>query len=154
VKFRARTTDTETKLEMSAMVDMVFILLVFFVMTFQIVPIEGDLSISMPVGVAPGPIEIAPEIKLLLNSDESGGLKAIRLNDKPMDSIVQVHKELRRIVESVDVATRSEFSLTIQADTQLSYKHTMAAVTAASGYRDGDTIVKLIEKVKFAPPKS
>ncbi|MFT5522950.1 MAG: biopolymer transport protein ExbD, partial [Pirellulaceae bacterium] len=89
----------------------------------------------------------------LLNANSEGGLGAIRLNNKPMNSLDQVHAELRRIVESVEAANRSEFSLTIHADTQLSYMHTMAAVTAVSGYRDGDTIVKMIEKVKFAPPQ-
>ena len=34
---------------MTSMIDIVFLLLVFFVMTFKIVELEGDFSVRMPL---------------------------------------------------------------------------------------------------------
>ena len=42
----------------------------------------------------------------------------------------------------------------LDCDYELHYEHVIAAVTAVSGYVDpNDTVVKLVEKIKFAPPR-
>ena len=47
---RRRTRPHDTiRLQMAAMIDVVFLLLVFFVMTFRIVPVEGDFNVKMPL---------------------------------------------------------------------------------------------------------
>ena len=39
----------EIKINMTAMIDIVFQLLVFFIMTFKVVAMEGDFNIKMPL---------------------------------------------------------------------------------------------------------
>ena len=39
----------EIKLNMTAMIDIVFQLLVFFIMTFKVVALEGDFNVKMPL---------------------------------------------------------------------------------------------------------
>ncbi|MFT5528125.1 MAG: biopolymer transport protein ExbD, partial [Pirellulaceae bacterium] len=41
--------DEEIELQMTPMIDIVFQLLVFFIMTFKIVAMEGDFNIKMPM---------------------------------------------------------------------------------------------------------
>ncbi len=46
-----RRTAMETKVEqqMTAMIDVVFQLLTFFVMSFKVASLEGDFSVKMPI---------------------------------------------------------------------------------------------------------
>ena len=48
IRNTGRGDDGEVKLEMTPMIDIVFQLLVFFIMTFKIVSQEGDFNIKMP----------------------------------------------------------------------------------------------------------
>ena len=43
----------------------------------------------------------------------------------------------------------------LDCDYQLKYEHVMRAITAISGYIDPDTgrVIRVIEKIKFAPPR-
>ena len=41
----------------------------------------------------------------------------------------------------------------IDTDYNLQYGYVIQAITAVSGYKNGDQVVKLIEKVKFAKPR-
>ena len=43
--------------------------------------------------------------------------------------------------------------LEIDTDYNLRYSYVIQAITAVSGYKDGDQVVKLIEKIKFAKPR-
>ena len=60
----------------------VFLLLVFFVMTFKIVELEGDFSIRMPLagdGAAADPTDLP--LKLRLRADANGSLTSMSLNE-------------------------------------------------------------------------
>ena len=41
----------------------------------------------------------------------------------------------------------------IDTDYNLRYEYVIRAITAVSGYKDGNEVVKLIEKIKFAKPR-
>ena len=60
----------ELKLNMTAMIDIVFQLLVFFVMTFKVVAMEGDFNIKMPLAAADGQSvdDLLPDLCLLYTS--------------------------------------------------------------------------------------
>ena len=45
------------------------------------------------------------------------------------------------------------FEVELDCDYNLKYNYVVQAITAVSGYREGDQIVKLVEKIKFSPPK-
>ena len=65
------------------MIDIVFLLLIFFVMTFKIVELEGDFNVRMPLAgndsVAMDPTELP--LKLRMRADERGRLTSISLNE-------------------------------------------------------------------------
>ena len=49
MKIRNREEAQKNELNMTSMIDIVFLLLIFFVMTFKIVELEGDFSVRMPL---------------------------------------------------------------------------------------------------------
>ena len=87
---RVRNHSTQNKVEqqMTAMIDVVFQLLTFFVMSFQVAVSEGDFSIKMPLAMKPGPVKIeateSQPLKLQLLADVNGELSSIRLNSTPL----------------------------------------------------------------------
>ena len=73
--------DRRIQLQMTPMIDIVFQLLVFFIMTFKIVAQEGDFNIKMPLAApAVGPVsDIAmPPIQVRLLSDAEGRRSNLR----------------------------------------------------------------------------
>ena len=85
---KIRNTNKSTgkiELQMTPMIDIVFQLLVFFIMSFKIASVEGDFNIKMPLGApregVPDPHQLPP-IKLKLSANSSGQLTKIQLNQK------------------------------------------------------------------------
>ena len=52
----ANKAGEKIELQMTPMIDIVFQLLVFFIMTFKIVSMEGDFNIRMPAASPYGPV--------------------------------------------------------------------------------------------------
>ncbi|MFN9918015.1 MAG: ExbD/TolR family protein, partial [Pirellulaceae bacterium] len=78
------TPNTDIQLNLTSMIDVVFLLLIFFIMTFKIAAQEGDFSVKMPLQNAGGqPLEPDADlpIKLRLKADASGNLAQIIVND-------------------------------------------------------------------------
>ena len=159
---RFRTTgihDVETHLQMTPMIDIVFQLLVFFIMTFKIVMPEGDFYITMPLSAqSPGTPRdlILPPVKVEMRCDDEGELTALLMNDEPLTSISDLQTRIIRLVggdndvEGVSQAIEVE----LDCDEDLQYEYVMQAISAVSGYVTPDNkIVKLVEKLKFAPPE-
>jgi hypothetical protein len=150
------------ELQMTPMIDIVFQLLVFFIMTFKIVAAEGDFNIKMPIGAPreglPDPNQLPP-MKLRLRADpKSGQLIKMQLNQRGFERgdwgalrgyIIGVLGDERGPMSIQDSA-----EVELDCDYNLRYEHVIDAITAVSGYRDdNDKIVKLVEKIKFSPPK-
>ena len=53
MKIRRDVEQEKHELNMTSMIDIVFLLLIFFVMTFKIVELEGDFSVRMPLALSP-----------------------------------------------------------------------------------------------------
>lgn len=155
MRLRAAETE-EIKLNMTSMIDIVFQLLVFFVMTFKVVDYEGDFSIKMPVS-GPTNQEISldvPDVMLVkLTADEAGDITNILVDDNPVDQD-DLFGGLTRTIEfrlagegDPDLATETEVEFDIQPN--LKYAYTVAAIEAVSGKIEGETVKKLISKIKF-----
>src|SRR5687767_6443951 len=64
----------KTELNMTAMIDIVFQLLIFFIMTFKISEQEGDFSIKMPLSGSGSAVDVlVPPMKVRLQADPSTG---------------------------------------------------------------------------------
>jgi len=157
VKIRNREEAQATQLNMTSMIDIVFLLLIFFVMTFKIVELEGDFSVRMPLAgndsVAMDSTELP--LKLRMRADELGRLTSISLNEIDLG---QDFDQLRgNVISLIGTSTPIEGDdgpeIEIDTDYNLRYEYVIRAITAVSGYKDGNEVVKLIEKIKFAKPR-
>ncbi len=161
MKIRKTSNRSEEKLElqMTPMIDIVFQLLIFFIMTFKIVAVEGDFNIKMPSAAPssgePDPLQDTP-LKLTLKANDDGTLASIRLDERSFESM----EELGIFIisnygaDSPD-SLRSAVEVELDCDPHLHYVHTMDAITHVIGYvdRSSGKTISLIEKIKFSPPK-
>jgi biopolymer transport protein ExbD len=152
-----RSTSEKIELNMTAMIDIVFQLLTFFVFTLKIVAAEGDFGIKMPLGTtAGGPSDMLPPIKVRMLANPDGMLAGIRLNERPITSFDALRLEIIGIIgdQRGPGSIQETAEVELDCDSQLNYEHVINAITAVSGYLDDNkNLVKLIEKIKFAPPR-
>lgn len=156
----------EIKLNMTAMIDIVFQLLVFFIMTFKVVAQEGDFNVKMPLAsLTPQQSmdEEPPElIRIQLRAGENGGLNSIQVDDeRDVQTFAdeKMYKELTDYIEAklageVDPENATETEVEFDIDYSLRYKFTVDAIGAVSGRKlDDGSVKKLIKKIKFKDKK-
>jgi biopolymer transport protein ExbD len=155
MQFRHKSSQQDkTELSMTSMIDIVFLLLVFFVMTFKISAQEGDFNVKMPLQADGSQSDDTQlPLKLRLKSDGNGNLQEIVLNES--QSFGTDWEQLRGyIVQLVgDQTGPSEEEgpeVEIDLDYDLHYVHVIEAITSVTGYRSGNDIVRLIDRIKFA----
>jgi biopolymer transport protein ExbD len=147
---------------MTPMIDIVFQLLIFFLFTFKITSPEGDFNVRMPLAApsagVPDPNQLPP-IKVRLRADAAGNLAAAQMGTRTLDSarpFDDLHMQIREIVGDDtgpgSVAESTEVEL--DCDYNLKFEYVIDAITSVSGYVTDAGIVKLVEKIKFAPPKA
>ena len=157
MKIRNRGDAEKSGVNMTSMIDVVFLLLIFFVMTFKIVELEGDFSVRMPLAgsdsMTMDPTDLP--LKLRLQADENGKLTTMSLNEINLGTDFD---QLRaNVVELIGTTAPVEGEdgpeIEIDTDYNLRYEYVIRSITAVSGYKQGNEVVKLIEKIKFAKPR-
>lgn len=154
---------------MTSMIDVVFLLLAFFVITYKTPEVEGDFNIRMPANAqstaTPDVDDVMP-VTVRLTADEKGELNGIVFGETKLADMNALRQAVYRYVVQNDVAFQDaingaapEFSddleIELDCDPNLKYAYTMSAITAVTGYLNSqDQIVKMVEKVKFSPKKS
>jgi biopolymer transport protein ExbD len=159
VKFKKRGLPDKIPIDMTPMIDIVFQLLTFFCMTLKVSEAEGDFNIKMPLAApragVPDPNQLPP-IKVRMRADPgSGALLELSLNDRSFSGPTrwkQLHNHIASLVGDGSMAASAEVEL--DCDFALKYEHVIEAITAVSGSvtPSGD-VVKLVEKIKFSPPR-
>lgn len=152
----------EIKLNMTAMIDIVFQLLVFFIMTFKIVALEGDFNVRMPLAADQPPEQLMEDVPTLilvkLNSGDNGNIASIDVDDGVESQSFSgegMYQNLTDFVEKVlaagtDPASAEDTEVEFDIDYQLKYQFTVKAIGAVSGkILPDDTVKTLIEKIKF-----
>ena len=157
------TENEDIKLNMTSMIDIVFQLLVFFILTFKVVVQEGDFNIRMPLNaVTETDLDIPPDlIRVILRAGESGAISTIEVDDevevKTMvgDTTAELYAQLNKYIDEKvsagddpeeGVETEVEFDI----DNNLKYGYTVRAIDAVSGKElEGGVVKKLIEKIKL-----
>jgi biopolymer transport protein ExbD len=154
----AGAREEKIELQMTPMIDIVFQLLIFFIMTFKIVVPEGDFNIKMPLSApSQGPPDenLTPPIKVRLTTS-GGGSVGIRMNDTPIGDFTQLRGRVVGLIgdERGPGSIADSAEVEFDCDYDLDYKHVIQAISAVSGYISPDKkVIKLIEKIKFAPPR-
>ena len=142
------------KLDMTPMIDIVFQLLLFFLLTFHIAQQEGQFDIHMPRRAGPAassPAALPLEVRLV--SGPGGELAEVRLAGRPLGGLAELHREVRRLLGS-DPAAAAASEATLICDEALAYEHCIAAVTAVSGTLQPDGSVQtLVGRIRFAEPQ-
>jgi len=155
-----RHGEEEIELQMTPMIDIVFQLLIFFIMTFKIVTPEGDFNIKMPLAAPseglPDDNQLPP-IKVRMRADAAGRLANIQMGQRGLGTDFRLlHAQIREIVGDDtgpgSIAATTEVEL--DCDYNLKFKNVVDAITAISGYIDNGRVIKVIEKIKFAPPRT
>jgi biopolymer transport protein ExbD len=147
------------KMQVTPMIDVVFLLLIFFIMSFKIVAIEGDFNLRMPQASAATavPDTPLPPIKVHLVADDSGDLIMIRMGETVLGSFAELHDEVIALV-GTDTGPGSLAELAeaeISGDDKLKYRYVIDAISAVSGHVDRETgqIIRLIQRIRFPPPE-
>jgi biopolymer transport protein ExbD len=158
MKLRNQKEPIKHEVNMTSMIDIVFLLLIFFVMTFKIVEMEGDFSVRMPLASNQAGVVDDTELplKLRLRADAEGRLASIQMNEVSLGTdYAALQSTVIGLVGSAAPGAASEDGPEIEIDTDynLRYEHVIDAITAVSGYKSGDQTVKLIERIKFARPR-
>ena len=146
---RNRRLLEKPQINMTPMIDVVFLLLTFFVMTFKIIIPEGDFNVQMSAQGQQQPVDVPAEpVQVRLLADASGSLSAIQLDGEDIDNF----NLLRRRV-SIMSLTNPDLEVVLFADGHLRYDYVIKALTAINGeIRDGQ-IRKICDQIKFARQK-
>ena len=150
--------DEKIELQMTPMIDIVFQLLIFFIMSFKIATPEGDFNIKMPLAsAAPSIVEEIPlpPINIRLTADAEGKIASIQMGERALASFQELHNEIIALIgaDAGPSAVASEAEVELDCDYNLEYRYTVEAITAISGRIVDNSIVPLVEKVKFAPAR-
>lgn len=144
---------------MTSMIDIVFQLLVFFIMTFKIVLPEGDFNIRMPLPAndAPATPSELPTLNLRMVAAADGRLATLSLGTlvfEGEDRFAKLHGHIRGMINDTGgPGTAVDQEVEINADYDLNYDYVMRAITALSGYLENGQRHQLIEKIRLTPPK-
>ncbi|MDB5390357.1 MAG: Biopolymer transport protein ExbD/TolR [Planctomycetaceae bacterium] len=150
------------KPDMTPMIDCVFQLMIFFMLTLKIVAAEGNFDINMPRGAIECNADpLAQDLKVRLNADANGHLKNIQFGNRNLGNderaFAQLNEEvLRSIGGQPGGPAAKDAEVELDADYNLHYSYIVKAVSACTGRFDKRTnqVVRYIEKIKFAAPKN
>ena len=164
MKIRRLSHDERVELGMTPMIDIVFQLLVFFILTFNIVVVEGEFNFKMPLagqgGLPPHDAPLAFVVHLHAGAD--GRLARVTVNHQSFEGATR-EQLLSKLNAYVVTNTSSlepgmadgEPFVELGFDAQLRYEHVVDGLAAVTGYIDPATgrPVRLIEQVRFMRPK-
>ncbi len=140
---------------MTSMVDVVFLLLIFFVMTFKIVAPEGDFSIKMPPASQSEepPLDLPPEpLRVTLAATETGELASISFGDRNIGkSFPELRQQVLALVRQRGGPEKADVEVVLAPDDHLHYEYVINAITAVTGELKDGAIHKICDKVRFAP---
>ncbi|MEE2795855.1 MAG: biopolymer transporter ExbD [Planctomycetota bacterium] len=141
---------------MTPMIDVVFQLMIFFMLTFNIIAPEGDFDVRMPLSKSSAePLDDLqlPPIQVRLASDAEGMLTGISMNGEPVKDFDELRQ---RVASFVDIALESgasleDVELEIDSDYQLDYINVVDAITAVSGRIENGQLIEMVKKISFVP---
>jgi biopolymer transport protein ExbD len=128
-----RRKDVQTvEMQMGPMIDMVFLLLVFFMVSAKPIKQESDIDIGLPGTVAQEEaLEIPDEQRIQIQPNGQ-----ILLNDQPMDAsqspeLPALLSTLKRFKESAD-SNKTEALITIDADDAANHQRIVQVLNACA----------------------
>ncbi|MFO1042147.1 MAG: biopolymer transporter ExbD [Planctomycetaceae bacterium] len=160
MKLAKPSTLSKVEVPMAPMIDIVFQLLIFFMLNLKIVAPEGNFNINLPISApsnAPSDVNL-PDIKVGLRSDRDGNLVQLTLggNNLGNDNAAfdRLNAEILKIIGRPGNPLTKDIEVELDADFECQYKYVVKAISRCTGRFDQKTqsVTRYIEKIKFAPP--
>lgn len=154
-----RPAGTKVEIPMAPMIDIVFQLLIFFMLNLKILSPEGDFSIHLPQGGGPGTVSQNP-IKIGLRSDADGNLTQLTIGSRNLGNdeaaFDRLNNAILQIVGRPGNPAAGDIEVELDADFETQHKHVVKAISRCTGKRDPQTgvVTRYVEKIKFAPPRA
>jgi biopolymer transport protein ExbD len=143
-------------INMTPMIDVVFQLLTFFMLTLKTVITEGDFDIRMPLGPAQGAVDDdpVPPVRVRITAGADGERTGIAMNGTPVADFDDLRRRIIDLVGSGPGSMADRAEVELDCDYQLKYVNVVNAISAVSGMVQPDgTVTELIKKIKLTPPK-
>lgn len=160
MRIRSSSGPSKVEIPMAPMIDIVFQLLIFFMLNLRIVSPEGNFNINMPLGQAGALSEPdgLPDIKVGLHSDLNGNLTALTLGQKNLGNdeaaFDRLGEEILGIIGRPGAPMAKDVEVEIDADYETHYRYIIKAMSRCTGKLNPQTkqLERYVEKIKFAPP--
>src|SRR5687768_7822674 len=117
LQFKKRGMSDKVPIDMTPMIDIVFQLLTFFIMTLKVATQEGDFNIKMPLAApragTPDPNQLPP-MKLRLRANANGDLVEMVMNERAFtgaNRFGQLHNHIASVVGDGNMAASAEVEL-------------------------------------------
>ena len=153
---RKQSDPKRSKIDMTPMIDVVFNLLAFFIMTFKIIVPEGDFNIKMPpMGSAQESVVLEP-FRITLSATSDGEVREITFGGNPPlggggPQFKLLRDEVSRQVWIRGGPDKADVEIELKPDPHLRWEFVIEAVTAVTGRKEDGRIERICDKVKFAP---
>ncbi len=150
---------SKVEVPMAPMIDIVFQLLIFFMLNLKIVAPEGDFNVNLPMGGGPG-VDAGAPIRVGLRSDADGNLTQLTLGERNLGNddaaFERLNREILQIVGRPGNPAIADLEVEIDADFETQYRHVVRAISRCTGRFDPQTqtTARYVEKIKFAPAKA
>jgi len=152
---------SKVDIAMAPMIDIVFQLLIFFMLNLKIIAPEGTFNINMPIGapiIEPSETVETPEIKVRLMADANGDLTDLMLGENSLGNglaaFEKLNTEILKLIGRPGQALAKDIEIEIDADYDLRYEYIIRAVSKCTGRMDAHgNVIRYVEKIKFAPPR-
>ncbi|MBS0205238.1 MAG: biopolymer transporter ExbD [Planctomycetes bacterium] len=156
----SQPTGTKVDVPMAPMIDIVFQLLIFFMLNLKILAPEGDFSIHLPQGEAKGENLADVAIKVGLRSDADGNLTQLTIGNRNLGNdeaaFERLNREIQQIVGRPGNPVVGDIEVELDADFETHHRHVVKAISSCTGHRDPQTgaVTRYVERIKFAPPRA
>lgn len=143
-------------IDMTPMIDVVFQLITFFMLTLKSVITEGDFDIRMPLGASAGAAtdDLLPPVRVKMTAGAGGERTSLTMNGQAVGDFEELRRRVIDLVGTGPGSNADKTEVELDCDPSLKYDNVIRAVTAVSGMVQPDgTVVELIKKIKFAPPR-
>lgn len=173
MKFRGSKANEKIEAQMAPMIDVVFQLLIFFMLTLKIIEPEGDFTVNMPIGQKESPDDSPkpPVIKVRMVADSDGELSSLKVankelfagapgvtqDEKASNAFQRLNSEILKQIGSPGNPLAEDQEVELDPDYVLNAKYLINAIGACRGRVErvgGKTVmVDYIKNIKFAPPR-
>lgn len=161
MKFSLSDVPSIIRLPLVPLIDVLFLLLLFFMLNLKIITPEKSFTANLPGGPPSSATVSAaglPDIKVGLRSDRDGRLTQLTLGSQNLGNdeaaFERLSREILRLIGRPGHPLTRDIEVELDADFETQHRYVVKAISVCTGRFDPQTkqIARYVEKIKFAPP--